>query len=166
LSQFLRLPQPGGPSPRIYIPQEQGGPDIPPGTGFPLHRLLRLPGTKVEVFYPTSTRELIVKYKDIFTLTTIQCHWEPWSSYVFHANITYMCTPSRGLQPAKHSPLLDLPHFYHRWSPDPHFNSRQQWSKCSEVGTMVMFRVTLCSLVERILWTLQLTYQTAWYHIL
>jgi hypothetical protein len=26
LSQFLRLPQPGGPGPRIYIPQEQGGP--------------------------------------------------------------------------------------------------------------------------------------------
>jgi hypothetical protein len=35
LSQFLRLPQPGGPGPRIYILQEQGGPDIPPGTGFP-----------------------------------------------------------------------------------------------------------------------------------
>jgi hypothetical protein len=31
--QFLSLPQPGGPGPRIYIPQEQGGPDIPPGTG-------------------------------------------------------------------------------------------------------------------------------------
>jgi hypothetical protein len=30
----LRLPQPGGPSPCIYIPQEQGGPVIPPGTGF------------------------------------------------------------------------------------------------------------------------------------
>jgi hypothetical protein len=29
----LRLPQPGGPGPRIYIPQEQGGPVIPPGTG-------------------------------------------------------------------------------------------------------------------------------------
>jgi hypothetical protein len=27
-----RLPQPGGPGPRIYIPQEQGGPVIPPGT--------------------------------------------------------------------------------------------------------------------------------------
>jgi hypothetical protein len=29
-----RLPQPGGPGPHIYIPQEQGGPVIPPGTGF------------------------------------------------------------------------------------------------------------------------------------
>jgi hypothetical protein len=37
-----RFPQPGGRSPRIYIPQEQGGPVVPPGTGFPFHRLLRL----------------------------------------------------------------------------------------------------------------------------
>jgi hypothetical protein len=28
-----RLSQPGGSRPRIYIPQEQGGPIIPPGTG-------------------------------------------------------------------------------------------------------------------------------------
>jgi hypothetical protein len=30
-----RLPQSGGPDPGIYIPQEQGGPVIPPGTGLP-----------------------------------------------------------------------------------------------------------------------------------
>jgi hypothetical protein len=30
-SQFLRLAQPGGSGPHIYIPQEQGGKDIPPG---------------------------------------------------------------------------------------------------------------------------------------
>jgi hypothetical protein len=30
----------------IYIPQEQGGPVIPPGTGFPLGRLLRLAGLR------------------------------------------------------------------------------------------------------------------------
>jgi hypothetical protein len=29
----LRLPKPGGPGPCIYIPQEQGDPVIPPGTG-------------------------------------------------------------------------------------------------------------------------------------
>jgi hypothetical protein len=34
LSQFLRLPQLGDPSPRIYIPKEQCGPDIPLGTWF------------------------------------------------------------------------------------------------------------------------------------
>jgi hypothetical protein len=43
-------PIPGGPSPRIYIPQEQGGPVVPPGTGFPFRRLLRLAGTTVEGF--------------------------------------------------------------------------------------------------------------------
>jgi hypothetical protein len=37
-----RLPQPGRPCSRIYIPHEQGGPVIPPGTVFPLRRLLRL----------------------------------------------------------------------------------------------------------------------------
>jgi hypothetical protein len=46
LTQFLRLSQPGGPGPCIYIPQEQGGPVIPPGTGFPFRRLLRLAGTR------------------------------------------------------------------------------------------------------------------------
>jgi hypothetical protein len=36
-----RVPQPGGPGPRIYIPQEQGGPVIPPGHWVPfLSRLM------------------------------------------------------------------------------------------------------------------------------
>jgi hypothetical protein len=34
LLSHLRLPQPGGPCPHIYITQEQGGPVIFPGTGF------------------------------------------------------------------------------------------------------------------------------------
>jgi hypothetical protein len=34
LLSHLRLPQLGGPGPHIYIPQEQGGPVIPPGTVF------------------------------------------------------------------------------------------------------------------------------------
>jgi hypothetical protein len=38
----LRLPQPGGSGPCICMPQEQGGPIITPGTGFPIRRLLRL----------------------------------------------------------------------------------------------------------------------------
>jgi hypothetical protein len=44
LLSHLILPQPGGPGPRIYIPQEQGGPVIAPGTGLPFCRLLRLAG--------------------------------------------------------------------------------------------------------------------------
>jgi hypothetical protein len=39
-----RLLQSGGPGPRIYIPQVQGGPVIPPSIGFPFRRPLRLPG--------------------------------------------------------------------------------------------------------------------------
>jgi hypothetical protein len=46
LSLFLRLPQPGGPGSCIYIPQEQGSPIMPPGTGFPFRRLLRLAGLR------------------------------------------------------------------------------------------------------------------------
>jgi hypothetical protein len=34
LLSHLRLPQHGGPGSRIYISQEQGGPVVPPGTGF------------------------------------------------------------------------------------------------------------------------------------
>jgi hypothetical protein len=34
-----RLPQPGRPGPHIYIPQERGGPVIPPGTWFPFRPL-------------------------------------------------------------------------------------------------------------------------------
>jgi hypothetical protein len=37
-----RLPQPGGPGPRIYILTEQGGPITPSGAGFPFRHLLRL----------------------------------------------------------------------------------------------------------------------------
>jgi hypothetical protein len=46
LLSHLRLLQPGGPGPRIYIPQEQGGPVIPPDTGFPFCHLLRLAGLR------------------------------------------------------------------------------------------------------------------------
>jgi hypothetical protein len=45
-------PQPGEPGPRIYIPQEQGGPDIPPDTGFLFCRLLRLAGLRWRYYNP------------------------------------------------------------------------------------------------------------------
>jgi hypothetical protein len=44
LTRLHTGPQPGGPGPRIYIPQDQGGPVIPPCTGFPFCCLLRLAG--------------------------------------------------------------------------------------------------------------------------
>jgi hypothetical protein len=43
-----RLPQPGGPGPRFYIPQEQNDSVIPTGTGFHFRRLLRLAGLRWE----------------------------------------------------------------------------------------------------------------------
>jgi hypothetical protein len=52
LHSHRRLLQPVGPGSRIYIPQEQGGPVIPPGTGFPLCRLLRLAGLRWRYFSP------------------------------------------------------------------------------------------------------------------
>jgi hypothetical protein len=44
--RFETHPKPGRPGPRVYIPQEQGGLVIPPGTGFPFRRLLRLAGLR------------------------------------------------------------------------------------------------------------------------
>jgi hypothetical protein len=41
---FWDSPNIGGPGPRIYIPQEEVGPVIPPRTGFPFRHLLRLEG--------------------------------------------------------------------------------------------------------------------------
>jgi hypothetical protein len=41
LLSHLRLPEPGGPGPRIYIRQKEGGPVIPPGTEFLSCRPLR-----------------------------------------------------------------------------------------------------------------------------
>jgi hypothetical protein len=51
LLSYMRLPQPGAPGPRIYIPQEQGDPVIPLLAGFAFCCLLRLAGLPtVEVF--------------------------------------------------------------------------------------------------------------------
>jgi hypothetical protein len=55
LLSHLRLRQSGGPGSRIYIAQEQGGPIIPPGTGIPLRRLLRLAGLRWRYSNPSLT---------------------------------------------------------------------------------------------------------------
>jgi hypothetical protein len=55
LSQ-IRLPKPGEPDPGIYIPQVQSGPVIPPGTGFPFRRLLRLAGLRWRYSTPPPQR--------------------------------------------------------------------------------------------------------------
>jgi hypothetical protein len=55
LLSHLRLLQPGEPGSRIYIPQEQGGPVIPPAIGFHLRRLLRLAGLQWRYSNPPLT---------------------------------------------------------------------------------------------------------------
>jgi hypothetical protein len=78
LSQFLSLLQHGGPGPRIYIPQEQGGPDIPLGTGFPFCRLLRLGGLRCRHSLPpphgrdTFSLQLIYIYIYIYEKTKLR----------------------------------------------------------------------------------------------
>jgi hypothetical protein len=51
-----RLSQPGGPDPRIYFPQWQGGPVIPPGTEFPFRLFLRLAGLPGRSSHTASVR--------------------------------------------------------------------------------------------------------------
>jgi hypothetical protein len=52
-------PHPGGPGPRIYILEEQGGPVIPPGTGVSFHRPPTIRRPTVEVFESVSTWALM-----------------------------------------------------------------------------------------------------------
>jgi hypothetical protein len=54
----LRLPQPGGPGPRISIPQEHGGPvSYTPWNWVPFPSPLTTLRSAVEVFEPASTKE-------------------------------------------------------------------------------------------------------------
>jgi hypothetical protein len=55
-SKFAGLasnPKPGGPGFCLYVSQLQGGSIIPPGTGFPFRRLLRLAGLQWRYSNPT-----------------------------------------------------------------------------------------------------------------
>jgi hypothetical protein len=64
-----RFPQPGGPGFRIYIPQEQGSPVIPPGT-IPFSSPPATRRATVEVFEPAYTRG---KFNIIFG--QLNCCW-------------------------------------------------------------------------------------------
>jgi hypothetical protein len=61
LLSHLTLPQPGRPSSRIYIPEEQGGPVIPPGTGFAFRHLLRLAGLRWRYSNPSPHGVHVIK---------------------------------------------------------------------------------------------------------
>jgi hypothetical protein len=72
--------QPGGPGPRIYIPQEQSGPVIPPRTGFPFRGLLRLAGLRWR--YSTPPPHAISAAMDLVSeiKVCISAGIETWSS--------------------------------------------------------------------------------------
>jgi hypothetical protein len=57
-----KLPQPGGPGVRIYIPQELGDPIIPPGTEFPFCRLLWLTGLRWTCSTPSNRKHRFHRY--------------------------------------------------------------------------------------------------------
>jgi hypothetical protein len=71
---FPSNPQPGGPSPCIHVPQRQGGPLIPPGTGFYFLRLLRLAGQRwhYSILPPRGTNSitLIIKFSIFGDITS------------------------------------------------------------------------------------------------
>jgi hypothetical protein len=58
----MRLPQPGGPGPRIYFPQEQVSPVMPPDTGLPFRRLLRLTGIQTRLHTSLGRTNRLISY--------------------------------------------------------------------------------------------------------
>jgi hypothetical protein len=116
----LRLPQPGGPGSHIYILQEQGGLVIPPGTGFPFRRLLRLEGlwwrysnllprgvplAVVSSYNPqamTTRKTCVTRHKYVFIglLPSNGCH-------IVERIISEMCLPSCCLAMAIHATILN-----------------------------------------------------------
>jgi hypothetical protein len=81
----MRLPRPGGPGPRIHIPQEQGGPVIPPGTRFPFRHPLQLAGLRWRYSNRTaSTREYSLSHLQ-FKFKLIETDSQSASSSWCHA---------------------------------------------------------------------------------
>jgi hypothetical protein len=103
---YSRLSQPGGSGPRIYIPQEMGGPVIPRGTEFPFRRLLRFAGLRWR--YSTPPPHGICQMKD-----PLRLNWLPGDPNTDHHLEQYVlfcffrchetCLPNRWLAMNFHS---------------------------------------------------------------
>jgi hypothetical protein len=65
-----RFPQPGGPGPRIYIPQEENGPVIPPVTGFSFCRHLQLARLRWKYSTPPSRGTLLLLFSRVWLCTS------------------------------------------------------------------------------------------------
>jgi hypothetical protein len=105
-----KLPQPGGLGPHIYIPQHESDPGIPPGTGFPFRRLLRLAGIRWKYSNPPPHGQEIHKQETILWYDTdhIENDASSNSSIVMctlcHRNVTNKPLPSndRGIHMQTH----------------------------------------------------------------
>jgi hypothetical protein len=76
-----KFPQSGGLGLRIYIPPDQDVPVIPPGTGFPFHRLLRLAGLRWRYSTPLPHGLLLcfVQLASLYNLGTESIEYtSPW----------------------------------------------------------------------------------------
>jgi hypothetical protein len=61
-SQIPDSPNLEGQVPGVYIPQEEGGPVLPPGTGFPFRRLLRLAGLRWRYSNPSPRGLYVIEW--------------------------------------------------------------------------------------------------------
>jgi hypothetical protein len=77
LLSHLRLPQPGGPGHCIYIPQEQGGPVIPPGTGFPFVASYDSQGCSGGILTRLHTGNSSISSTSALVPTHPSIHWVP-----------------------------------------------------------------------------------------
>jgi hypothetical protein len=98
-----RLPQSGGQGPCIYIPQQQGGPVIPRGAGFPFLRLLRLAGLRWSIRTRpgaastgnTASQQFLSCYRGVFSSPLYRNDIYSVVACVFISTVT--CLPCRCL---------------------------------------------------------------------
>jgi hypothetical protein len=108
LLSHLILPQPGGPGPRIYIPQETGGPVVSPGTVFPSCRLLRLSGLlwSYSNQFPHGLTHVCLMSKSKSKSKSKSCYywrsvsqyvlgssslWNLWPDIIFYLKVAVLC---------------------------------------------------------------------------
>jgi hypothetical protein len=85
------LPQSEGPSPRIYVPQEQSDPVLPLGTGFHFRRLLRLAGLGWGYLNPPSDG-LFPQESEL--TTSFKCLYRTSLRTPLHVAVTFSTTQS------------------------------------------------------------------------
>jgi hypothetical protein len=110
-----RLPQPGGPGPCIYSPQERGRPVIPPGTGFPFRRLKRLAGLRWRYSNPPIAFPLIWhgRHRNRTTrpkvLLLLRVNSLPWQLFFFTKPLP---SNDRGIYRHTYSKIISYGCFY------------------------------------------------------